>query len=204
MVYWIINAIALLTFSAFLLVVWFEKMWIIFSRPNDELSCQIKVPKSRVARGLYTLSNKIMRSAVARFLIYIISIVLLGTSAIVHVAECCADCTIGEQIHRATPVLMDHPCMNSWAVTQSVILAICTTFMFIRVHFIFKLLIASIIVGIYSWIIFAGFNHVFEQSASINASLNAKVAHLLTVIFVSVIFHLVDRQAEYISKIDYK
>lgn len=43
-----------------------------------------------------------------------------------------------------------------------------------------------------------------QDSPSISASLDAKVAHLLIVIFIAVIFHMIDRQAEYISRIDYK
>lgn len=83
-------------------------------------------------------------------------------------------------------------------------LAICTNFLFVRIHFIFKLVVGASIVGGYSYIIFDEFDFIYENSPSINASLNAKVAHLLIVIFIAIIFHMIDRQAEYISRVDYK
>lgn len=177
-------------------------MW---TPPDDEAPGQIRMPKLRIFRGILKLSDKIFRSAIARVLIYLISIFLLVISAIIHLAECNFVDEIDEhQEHtRVDPLLKDHPC-NSWAVTQCVILALFTNFMFIRIHFLFKLFIGVIIVGFYSWIAFFAFHDVFEHGSSINASLKPNVAHLLTVIFASVIFHLVDRQAEYISKIDYK
>lgn len=96
------------------------------------------------------------------------------------------------------------PCLNPWAITQSLILAICTNFLFVRIHFIFKLLIGACMVGGYSYTIFVEFDFIYSMSPSINASLNAKVAHLLIVIFIAIIFHMIDRQAEYISRVDYK
>lgn len=177
-------------------------MW---TPPEDEAPGQLRMPQTIIFRAILKLSDKIFRSAIARFLIYIISILLLVVSAIIHLIECNFPDEIQENLEniKAEHVLRDHPC-NSWAVTQCVILALFTNFMFIRVHFLFKLTIGCMIVGFYSWIIFYVFNDIFERSTSINASLSSKAAHLLTVIFASIIFHLVDRQAEYISKIDYK
>lgn len=45
--------------------------------------------------------------------------------------------------------------------------------------------------------------NVFQRSPSINASLDARVGHILTVIFITVTFHMVDRQTEYITRVDY-
>lgn len=97
-----------------------------------------------------------------------------------------------------------------------------------RIHFLFKLFVGVLTVGTYSWIIFDKYDFLYEVqfcvglceksieeirfclffsfqiSPSINASLNAKVAHVLIVVFITVIFHLIDRQSEYISRIDYK
>lgn len=43
----------------------------------------------------------------------------------------------------------------------------------------------------------------FQKSPSINASLDAKVGHILIVVFITVTFHMVDRQTEYITRVDY-
>lgn len=68
----------------------------------------------------------------------------------------------------------------------------------------FKWLVGACIVTGYSYIIFREFDFIYGKSPSINASLNAKVAHLLIVIFIAIIFHMIDRQSEYISRVDYK
>lgn len=47
-------------------------------------------------------------------------------------------------------------------ITQSLILAICVNFLFVRIHFILKLIVGLIIVVFYSWIIFASFGILFE------------------------------------------
>lgn len=44
---------------------------------------------------------------------------------------------------------------------------------------------------------------LFQRSPSISASLDAKVGHILIVIFITVTLHLVDRQTEYITRVDY-
>lgn len=43
-------------------------------------------------------------------------------------------------------------------------MAICSNFLFVRIHFFFKLVVGSLIVGFYSWIIFGSFDFLFEVS----------------------------------------
>lgn len=43
-----------------------------------------------------------------------------------------------------------------------------------------------------------------QNSASINPTLKPNVAHFLAILFTTVIFHLIDRNSEYIAKVDYK
>lgn len=75
------------------------------------------------------------------------------------------------------------PCLNTWvtivysnsgesflftfysifkAITQSLVLAICTSFLFVRIHFILKLFIGIFVVGFYSWIIFDEYDFLYE------------------------------------------
>lgn len=205
MLYWILNGSTFLVLFAILVIVWFQKLWIIFGPVDDDDPSQIKRPASIWLRKLFKLSGTVMQSALARLFIYISSVILLVVSALIHLVEC--DIAVDEDGYRASDassLVQDHPCMNSWSITQSLIIAICTSFFFIRIHFLFKFLIGAIIVAVYGWLIFVQFHVVYDRSPSINASLNAKVAHILIFIFLSVIFHFIDRQAEYISKIDYK
>lgn len=47
-------------------------------------------------------------------------------------------------------------------MTQSLILAICMSFLFVRIHFLMKFVIGLIIVGAYSWIIFIEYSFIYE------------------------------------------
>lgn len=48
------------------------------------------------------------------------------------------------------------------SVTQSLVLAVCTVFLFLRIHFMLKLLVALIIDGIYYYIIFHSLEVIYE------------------------------------------
>lgn len=61
-------------------------------------------------------------------------------------------------------------------------------------------LFCFIVVLFFVWPLF--FPH-FQRSPSISASLDGKVGHILIVIFITVTLHLVDRQTEYIARVDY-
>lgn len=50
------------------------------------------------------------------------------------------------------------------AISESVVLTICMSFLFVRIHFVLKLCVALIIVGLYSWIIFVRFAEIFAVS----------------------------------------
>lgn len=43
----------------------------------------------------------------------------------------------------------------------------------------------------------------FQIGPPISASLDAKVGHILIVVFITVTMHMIDRQTEYITRIDY-
>lgn len=45
---------------------------------------------------------------------------------------------------------------------------------------------------------------ISQRSPSTSDSLDPKISHILTVVFTSIIFHMIDRQTEYISRVDYK
>lgn len=48
------------------------------------------------------------------------------------------------------------------SVTQCLVLTVCTVFLFLRIHFMLKLLVALIIDGIYAYIIFEAVEVIYE------------------------------------------
>lgn len=80
----------------------------------------------------------------------------------------------------------------------------CMVFLFSRIPFLVKLITGILISVIYSLIIFARYSVIYESSPSSNVHLQAKYSHILVIIITLVIFHLMDRQSEFIAKVDYK
>lgn len=51
------------------------------------------------------------------------------------------------------------------SVTQCLVLAICTVFLFLRIHFLLKLLLAALIAGVYYYTIFHAVAVIYDVSA---------------------------------------
>lgn len=90
------------------------------------------------------------------------------------------------------------------SVSQCLTLAIGMAFMFLRIHYILKAVCGLTILLFYSWAIFDELHYIYENSASMNPGMNPKVAHLLLVVFTVIVFQWIDRQSEYIARVDYK
>jgi adenylate cyclase len=95
------------------------------------------------------------------------------------------------------------PCSNPWAVTNCVVLTICLCFLFLKINFILKLIVGVSIFCFYGFIVFEFANHVYAGSVSYNPALDAKAAHFLNIAFTLLIFHMIDRQTEYVARVDY-
>ncbi len=48
------------------------------------------------------------------------------------------------------------------AISESIVLTICMSFLFVRIHFVLKLGIGLLILALYSWIIFVKFSALFS------------------------------------------
>lgn len=73
-----------------------------------------------------------------------------------------------------------------------------------RIHFLLKLIIGAVITILYGWIVLDEKFYIFESGHSINMDFGSNLAHLLTVVTLLLILHFIDRQMEYISRVDYK
>lgn len=54
------------------------------------------------------------------------------------------------------------------SVTQSLVLAICTSFLFLRIHFMLKLLMAVLVDGVYFYVINHAVNFIYDVGDSDN------------------------------------
>lgn len=79
-----------------------------------------------------------------------------------------------------------------------------TAFLFTRIPFVVKTSVAVLITAVYTVLVVYEFDYIFAGSPSTNVNLNAKYSHFLLIIITLGIFHLMERQTEFIAKVDYK
>lgn len=91
-----------------------------------------------------------------------------------------------------------------WQMTETCSLAILASFLFLRVHYILKLLIGIVIVTFYALNVWIYRSNIFQSGETWNPYLEPRVAHILSVVFLTLSLHLIDRQAEYLSRLDYQ
>ncbi|XP_037906925.1 adenylyl cyclase X E isoform X2 [Hermetia illucens] len=207
--FWVVNALVGVFLMLFIPLTWFKKLWIIFNPPTEDDVDDCGFPRNRFLRFLYEASHRIMRSILSRTVIYLTIVATLCVTTLLHLIECER---FNEPDHsneelftptnattEAYPVL----CFNSWAITESLVLTIAMSFLFVRIPFLFKFLVGFVIVAVYSWLVFDKYPYVYDLSASTNLGLEAKYAHIFTILITFGIFHLVDRQTEYLAKVDY-
>ena len=89
-------------------------------------------------------------------------------------------------------------------MTNSMVLLTCLSFLFTRIPFVLKLVLNLLLLAGYAVIIFYQYDYIYENSEPMNVGFNPEWSHLVAVIDTIVIFHLMDRQTEFISKVDYK
>ncbi|XP_063700963.1 adenylyl cyclase X E [Culicoides brevitarsis] len=210
-IYWTIISVSGIILASILPITWFNRLWDI-TNPDVDVS----MPKNPFANRLYRFSDKLTRNALARHCIYLVSVLILVIVSFIHLVDCSSDKVVYPTVEPIPTVytgfisragiigdISTKWCLNPWSVTECLILTIGVTFMFQKIHFILKLTIALMILSFYSWIVFGALHTMFSNSASVNPTLSPNVAHFLAILFTTVIFHLIDRNSEYIAKVDY-
>lgn len=89
-------------------------------------------------------------------------------------------------------------------MTETCSLALLMSFLFLHIHFQLKLLVGIVILGVYSWCIWCLRPSVFESGGTWNPELEPRIAHILNMLFLVIGLHLMDRQAEYMNRLDYR
>ncbi|XP_055538155.1 adenylyl cyclase X E [Wyeomyia smithii] len=205
--FWIIMLTSGAVLLTFIPITWFKKLWDVYTPYSSEDLLRVRKPQSAILKRLYEFSNGIMENFPLRTIIYLITIIILAACSLIYLI----DCQIAGELHdpEESAILQNQifeelpRCTNSWAVTQCLTLAIGMAFLFLRIHYILKAACGIAIMLFYSWTIFYRFHTVYDNSATMNPGMNPKVAHLMVIVFTVIIFHWIDRQSEYIARVDY-
>ncbi|XP_074115513.1 adenylyl cyclase X D isoform X2 [Cotesia typhae] len=193
--------IALLPFT------WTHFIWNRCQDPHDEQDGHIPQPRNKLIHFMYQTSIKVVWSAILRTVLYLAITIMLATCAMFDMLFECENADLSK--NNVTSFLRndvsDLKCISSpWHLSETCSLAILTSFLFLRVHFFFKLIIGFGIVGFYTWNITEHRSSIFQTGESWHPHLEPRLAHILNVAFLTFSLHLIDRQAEYLSRLDYQ
>ncbi|KAI8438273.1 hypothetical protein MSG28_010861 [Choristoneura fumiferana] len=94
-------------------------------------------------------------------------------------------------------------CVSSWHVTQCWGLALLLNFLFSRVFFIFKWIVAGGMTIFYLWVVWEIKTTLFAEDATWNVGLDPRLSHTLSVIFITITLYWIDRTTEYRNRLDH-
>uniref|UniRef100_A0A1A9X0W6 adenylate cyclase n=1 Tax=Glossina brevipalpis TaxID=37001 RepID=A0A1A9X0W6_9MUSC len=204
--FWASNAVYIALITVCIFLSWFKKLWLMFFAEADKPG-----PDNKILLFLYEASKSIQSSITARLSIYILIIIICCSATFIQLLDCNNWPVYGFDNDDNSSLYLetfskDQICkegFNPWGITDSLELTICVVFLFSRIPFVVKLVIGLLVSSIYIVIIFVKYALIYESSPSSNVQLQAEYSHVLVIVITFFIFHLMDRQTEFISRVDY-
>ncbi|CAH0695087.1 unnamed protein product [Spodoptera exigua] len=185
---WVLLGGLLLTLVLLQPLTWFQFFW---SKYNS-----YEEPRNKFLRWVYDISTKIIKSAHIRTAIYLMISIGLAATSVVNVIACRE-----VQVPAAESVLSN--CISSWHVTQCWGLALLLNFLFSRVFFIFKWIIAAVMTFFYLWIVWEIKTSLFINDVTWNVGLDPRISHTLAVVIITVTLYWIDRTTEFRNRLDH-
>lgn len=88
-------------------------------------------------------------------------------------------------------------------MTQCWSLALLLNFLFSRVFFIFKWIVAGGMTIFYLWVVWEMRTAFFSIDTSWNVGLDPRIAHTLSVLIITITLYWIDRTTEYRNRLDH-
>ncbi|XP_046141836.1 adenylate cyclase type 7 isoform X2 [Osmia bicornis bicornis] len=201
-------SVAILFLIALIPIVWMHFAWNRYKDPHDEHEGHVPHPRNKLLCFLYQTSVKVVWSTFLRTILYLVMTIMLAVCAMFDmIFECnnvdeLASNNITSSV--AEPGASKLECVATpWQMTQTCSLAILTSFLFLRLHYLIKLVMGIAVVAFYSWNVWIHRSNLFQSGERWNPYLEPRLAHVLSIVFLTFSLHLIDRQAEYLSRLDY-
>ncbi|CAK1544588.1 unnamed protein product [Leptosia nina] len=166
---------------------WFQFVWTKYKGVNE--------PRHRFLRGIYDISLLIIKDTKIRTIIYVLISIVLAATSILNVIGC--------NVPEDTAADILSLCVSSWHVTQSWSLALLLNFLFSRVFFIFKWIVAAVMTTFYLWVIWEMKSAFFSAGLTWNVGLDPRISQTLSVIFITFTLYWIDRTTEYRHRLDH-
>ncbi|XP_066157094.1 adenylate cyclase type 2 isoform X2 [Euwallacea fornicatus] len=154
-------------------------------------------PQNLVARFFYNTSKYITYNFWARLTIYTLVWTLYLSCVFLEVWSC-----HNENIKEPDRANDEH-CMVPWHMTESCALALIMTFLFLKIFLWIKFLYALLTTVAYSYCVLYFVTPIYKSSETFSPHLSPQVSHVLSVVFLMITLHLIDRQTDYMNRLDF-
>ncbi|XP_046390529.1 adenylate cyclase type 7-like isoform X2 [Ischnura elegans] len=206
-VFWICFGITSFVVLLFVLLplFWAQVIWSTWQDPRGELEEPVPPPTQHFLSSCYNAASFLVRSTGARIAAYLFIMFCLICNAFSLLVECQEEPVKGISFDgkHKEPVEYGN-CSPPWHFTESVALVVMMNFLFLKIHFGLKLSVSCIVTGIYSWIIWSHKPEFFQSGETSNPTLDPRISHTMYIVFFSLSMHVMDRQMEYMNRLDYK
>ncbi|XP_030372395.1 adenylyl cyclase X E isoform X2 [Scaptodrosophila lebanonensis] len=192
--YWYIDGTTICLLTLVLIVSWYKKLWIMYVSDAEQ-----SLPQNPISLYLYKASDVMQRKICLRLAIYFLVIASYCAVTAMQVLDC------GHEDNQVDEVKYEDRlfCFHPWILTNCMTVVIGMTFLFTRIPFIIKTCLSAIITFTYALLVVVEFNYIYASSPSTNVNFNAEYSHILLIFITLGIFHLMERQSEFIAKVDY-
>lgn len=98
----------------------------------------------------------------------------------------------------------DGICIVPWHMTQTCALAVIMSFLFLRMFMWVKFAYALIISSLYSYCVWYFSDDILKShNETYNYNVDPKISHIISVVFLTFTLHIIDRQTEYMNRLDF-
>lgn len=201
--------LTLMFLIALIPLTWMHFVWNRCKDPHDEHEGHVPHPRNKLLYFFYQTSVKVVWSALLRTILYLVITIMLAACAMLDMIFECenVDHLLDDNVTSSVSGVgfTKFDCISTpWQMTETCSLAILTSFLFLRVHYALKFVISICVVGFYAWNVWLHRDNIFKSSDTWNPQMEPRLAHILTILFLTFSLHLIDRQAEYLSRLDYQ
>ncbi|XP_049306724.1 adenylyl cyclase X E [Bactrocera dorsalis] len=198
-VFWDVAICTVVFFLFIFCLVWYRKVWAYFYG-----SPLMSGPRQRLSYWLYKLSDRAQRNFKFRTIVYLLIVLLQFSLITMQMLDCNQFRVVNEVIEtHANQNDINNVCFTPWAVTESVVIHVGTIFLFTHISYVLKWIIALSVTIIYVIVVFAVYDFLYEYSVSSNPYFFPEFAHLMVLCRTAWIFHIMNREIEFITRMDF-